>query len=86
MISSCGPISTRGVRTQAVRGKVSVLCHTIAVASSLLWRLLLSTFVHLSSFFTFLDKKTLLCFLTADLCVLFVFLRQVLRRKSWLSK
>lgn len=72
MFSSYGPISTRGMRTQAVREKASVLSHAIAVASSLLWRLLLFSFVHLGSFFTFLDKKdtSLLpyCRLLCSLC------------------
>lgn len=41
------------------RGKRHLCCltHVTGIASFLLWRLLLSTFVQLGSFFTFLDKK-----------------------------
>lgn len=83
VVFSCGPISRRGVRTQAVREEVSVQSHN---CSSFLSSMETVAF-HICALGQFLqDKKTLLCFLTADLCVLSIFLRQVLRRKSWLSK
>lgn len=63
----------KGYENSSSEGKgVCAVSHAIAVASSLLWRLLLSTFVHLGSFFTFLDKKDIpllpYCRLLCSLC------------------
>lgn len=55
---SYAPINTRVMRTWAEREKVSVLSHT-QKASTFVWCLLLFTFVHMGSFFMFLDKKDL---------------------------